>query len=112
MNYYDATPSWAWLKSSNNYFTNRYNEKRYFKKVLFPVLNGKSTFLSCVPTNVDEIRSDDEPWEYIGIHKILLLLGKLPRKVDLPFRTVNSSKTRQKGMHNNFRSMLAMLWLD
>ena len=83
VNYYDATPSWAWLKSSNNYFTNRYNEKRYFKKVLFPVLNGKSTFLICFQTNVDEIRSDDYPWEDLGTHQISSsLVGKLGNSLE------------------------------
>ena len=52
------------------------------------VLNGKSTFLHCFPTNVDEIRSEDGPWEDLGTHQILSsLVGKQPRKVDLPFRT-------------------------
>ena len=52
------------------------------------VLNGKSIFLCCFPTNVDEIRSDDGPWEDLGTRQILSsLVGKQPRKVDLPFRT-------------------------
>ena len=52
------------------------------------VLNGKSTFLSCFPTNVDEIWSNDGPWEDLGPHQILSsFVGKQPRKMDLPFRT-------------------------
>ena len=46
------------------------------------------TFLCCFPTNVDEIRSDDGPWEDLGTRQILSsLVGKQPRKVDLLFRT-------------------------
>ena len=30
------------------------------------VLNNKSTFLNCYPTNVDLIQSDYEPWENKG----------------------------------------------
>ena len=46
-------------------------------RVLFPVLNGKSTFLCCFPTNVNEIRSDDGPWEDLDTHQILSrLVGK------------------------------------
>ena len=32
------------------------------------VLNGKSTFVSCFPINVDEIRSNDGPCEDLGTH--------------------------------------------
>ena len=29
-------------------------------------LNSKSTFVNCFPINVDEIRSNDGPWEDLG----------------------------------------------
>jgi len=46
------------------------------------------TFLCCFPTNVDEIRSDAGPCEDLGTHQFLSsLVGKQPRKLDLPFRT-------------------------
>ena len=32
------------------------------------VLNGKSTFVGCFPINVDEIQSNDGPWEDLGTH--------------------------------------------
>ena len=58
-------------------------------KLLLPVLNGKrpsqngkSTFLCWFPTNVDEVRGDDGPWEDLGTYQSLLsLVGKQPRKV-------------------------------
>ena len=64
--------------------------------LLFPVLNGKANVrlkqqihfsqLFPIPTNVDEIGSDDGPWEDLDTHQILTrLLGK-QQKVDLPFK--------------------------
>ena len=50
--------------------------------------NGKSTFLSSFSTNVDEIWSEDVPWDDICIHKILSnLVCQQLRKVDLHFGT-------------------------
>ena len=58
-------------------------------KLLFPVLNGKSTLISCFSTNVNEIwRDDGGPREDLCTHKVLTyLVGKQLRKVDLAFRT-------------------------
>ena len=59
------------------------------------VLNGKSTVLSRFPPNLDEIWSDHVPWEDLGTHQILSsLVGKKPRKVDLPFRTAVSDRQK------------------
>ena len=64
VNYYDATPSWAWLKSSNNYFTNRYNEKRYFKKSTVSCPKRQINFSQLCP---NQCWWDSEWWWALGI---------------------------------------------